>query len=84
MYDIQLSSQAEKFFYKLDKYDQERIGKKFEELKNNPRLGHPYTADLAGSWKLRVGKFRAIYTIRDKELVVLVLKLDYRKRSYKK
>jgi len=82
MYDIQFTKRAEDFFKKLDKSIQEQIAKKIDNLINNPRLGKPLLGDLKGQWSLRIGKYRAIYVIKNKELVILVLKLDLRKKSY--
>ncbi len=82
MYKIILQNPAEKFLKKLDKKEKIRIIKKLKELKRNPEIGIPLTANLTGLWKLRIGDYRAIYAIKDQELVVLVLKLGHRKNIY--
>ena len=82
MYKIIFERQAEKFFRKLDKKEQERIGRKILELENNPELGKPLTVKLAGLWSLRVGDYRALYQIRHNELLILVLKIMHRKNIY--
>ena len=56
--------------------------KKFNELEKNPELGKPLTANLAGLWSLRFGDYRAIYQIKQSELIILVLKLGHRKNIY--
>ena len=35
-------------------------------------------------WRLRVGDFRVIYTVRDQELVILVVSIGHRKDVYRK
>ena len=82
MYKIILEKPAEKFFRKLDKSAKERIAKKLFELENNHEIGKPLTGKLAGLWSLRVGDYRALYQIRDNELVILVLKIGHRKNVY--
>lgn len=82
MYKIIFEKPAEKFFRKLDKKDQERIGRKILELENNPELGKPLTGKLAGLWSLRSGDYRALYQIRHNELLILVLKIGHRKNAY--
>lgn len=82
MYDIQFTKIAENFFKKLDKPIQEQIGKKINLLSENPKLGKPLVGNLKGQWSLRVDKYRIIYTIIDKELIVLVLKIGHRKKVY--
>lgn len=82
MYKIILEKKPADFFRKLERKEQERIAKKFSELGNNPELGKPLTANLAGLWSLRIGDYRAIYEIKHNELIVLVLKLGHRKNIY--
>lgn len=82
MYRIILEKKPESFFRKLEKKEQERIAKKFNELEKNPQLGKPLTASLSGLWSLRFGDYRAIYQIKQNELVILVLKLSHRKNVY--
>ena len=82
MYKIILEKKPESFFRKLERKEQERIAKKFNELEKNPELGKPLTANLAGLWSLRFGDYRAIYQIKHNELLILVLKLGHRKNIY--
>ena len=82
MYKIIIEKKAAEFFKKLERINQERIGKKIEQLKNNPKLGVPYTANLAGLWKLRIGDFRLIYQIKNLELIIVILKIGHRKNVY--
>ena len=82
MYDIMLEKKSENFFRKLERKEQERITKKFNELEKNPELGKPLTANLAGLWSLRFGDYRAIYQIKQSELIIFVLKLGHRKNIY--
>ena len=35
-------------------------------------------------WRIRVGDYRVIYTVRDEELVILVVSLGHRKEIYRK
>ncbi|MCX6748371.1 MAG: type II toxin-antitoxin system RelE/ParE family toxin [Candidatus Pacearchaeota archaeon] len=82
MYSLNLDKNAKIFLKKLDKPEQERILDKLEDLKKNPELGKPLTGNLAGLWSLRIGDYRAIYQIRNLELLILVLKLGHRKNIY--
>jgi len=82
MHEIVFDKKALIFLEKLDKNTQNIIGKKIENLKTNSKLGKPLTGKLGGLWSLRVGDYRAIYQIRHDKLVILVLKLGYRKNVY--
>ncbi|MBU4116400.1 MAG: type II toxin-antitoxin system RelE/ParE family toxin [Nanoarchaeota archaeon] len=45
-------------------------------------MGKILTGRLAGLWSLRFGKYRALYQIRREKLLVLVLRIGYRKNVY--
>jgi len=79
---VELTKKSEKFLKKSDKENQKRIKKKLIDLSENLRLGKSLTANLAGLWSLRFGKFRAIYRIFESKLVVLVLEISHRKNAY--
>ncbi len=77
-----MTAEAESFLAKSDRQTKERIVKKLDSLASNPRLGKPLTANLKGFWSLRIGDYRAIYTIKDKELIVAVITIGHRKNVY--
>ena len=83
MHKVHLNEKPEHFLKKLDKNERERIIKKLTLLETNPQLGKPLTGPLAGLWSLRIGDYRVIYQIKDKELIILVLKIGHRKNVYK-
>lgn len=82
MYEVLVSNQAENFLKTLDKPQQVRIRDKIRKLVYNPRLGKALVGRLAGSRNLRIDQYRVIYTIRDIELVVLVVKIGRRGSVY--
>lgn len=82
MFKIIFQRQPLNFFSKLDKNLQERIGKKIEELKTNPKMGIPLVGNLAGMYKLRIGDYRIIYTLEHEKLIILILKMGHRKNIY--
>ena len=82
MFEVRVEENAEKFLKKLDETTKKRIIKKLKDLETNPELGKPLTANLAGLWSLRIGDYRAIYQIRNNELIILVLQIGHRKNIY--
>lgn len=82
MFDIKFKKRALRFFSKLNRSDQEIIGKKIDKLKINSELGKPLTGTLSGLWSLRVGKYRVLYEIRKNELLIYVLGIGHRKKVY--
>jgi mRNA interferase RelE/StbE len=50
----------------------------------NPRaVGKPLKADLAGLWRYRVGDYRILCQLQDRELLVLVVSVGHRKDIYR-
>ncbi len=82
MYEIIFRTPAEKFLKKLDRSTQKKILGKLEILKESPRIGKPLSGDLSGLWRIRYDKYRIIYEIRDKELIVYILNIGHRKDIY--
>ncbi|WP_256478099.1 type II toxin-antitoxin system RelE/ParE family toxin [Bartonella sp. B1099] len=46
-------------------------------------IGKPLRDQLSGLWRYRVGDYRILCDLYDKELVVLVLAVRHRKNIYK-
>lgn len=83
-YTVKYDPKALKELKKFDNAIARRILRAVADLTNDPRphgarplKGH---ADL---WRLRVGSYRVIYTIRDDELVVLALRVAHRSTIYR-
>ena len=81
-YEVYLTSEAETFLKKCDKSVRGRIVKRLTTLGNDPEAGKPLTAVLAGLRSLRIGDYRAIYEIKNSELLILVIKIGHRKNAY--
>ena len=91
MYSIDFSERAKKQLKKLPKQVAERIVSKIEKLEQDPKPSgikqlinfelenNPFDSPL---YRIRIGDYRAIYTIEDEVLVVLVLQIAHRKEIY--
>jgi len=78
-YDIKAITQ-------MDKPIRNRIIGYLKQLEalNNPRIqGKALTGKYSGLWRYRVGDYRLICQIKDKEIIILVLDIDHRKDIYK-
>ena len=82
MYKIIFGGPADRFFRKLDKSNQVRLGKKILELESNPFLGKSLAGNFISLRSLRVGEYRIIYQIKSNDCVILVLKIGHRKNVY--
>lgn len=83
-YSILLSPPAERQLKALAESVQKRIVKRLRTLREHPRpQGVKKLADEENLYRIREGDYRIIYTIRDKELIVLVVKIGDRKEVYR-
>ena len=83
-YAVQYDPRAVKELTKLDRQVARRIATATERLGADPRP--PGSRDLAGYpdlWRIRIGDYRVIYTIKDAELIVLALSIAHRSSIYR-
>lgn len=83
-YNILFTSNSRKQFSKLTKDIQKRIVTYLEtKVIFNPQLhGKNLVGNKKGLWRYRVGDYRIICQINNKELVILILDLGHRRDVY--
>jgi mRNA interferase RelE/StbE len=82
-YSILLAPAAERQLRSFIPALQKRLVKRMKSLRNNPRpQGVKKLAGDDDLYRIREGDYRIIYTIQDKALIVLVLKIGDRKEVY--
>jgi mRNA interferase RelE/StbE len=85
-YRVVLAPAAERELARLQVASGRRIVRALRALALDPR---PHDARLLVGrpgeriWRIRVGDFRVLYEIRDRELVVLVVKVGHRRDVYR-
>jgi len=83
-YEIDLSRRAEKEIPKLNAAMFGRIGTAIDGLSENPRpLGVRRLRGREGEWRMRVGRFRVLYTIEHATRRILVHRVTDRKDVYR-
>ncbi|HMS85755.1 MAG TPA: type II toxin-antitoxin system RelE/ParE family toxin [Nitrospira sp.] len=83
-YSILLAPPAERQLLSFTPAIQKRLVKRMKALGHDPRP--PGVKKLTGEddlYRIREGDYRVIYTIQDKELIVLVVKIGNRKEVYR-
>jgi Cytotoxic translational repressor of toxin-antitoxin stability system len=84
-YVVLLESRAEKELKSLPKEVLQRVDIKLQALSLNPRPR--WTAKLKGKesegWRLRIGDYRLLYQIDDKENVVRIYRIKHRREVYR-
>ncbi len=86
MYKITFTSSASKIFRKLDSQIKNKVIAYFDQdklLKNPKSFGKALLYEQRGNWRYRVGDYRIICKIIEKELVILILDLGHKKEVYK-
>jgi mRNA interferase RelE/StbE len=83
-YSILLAPPAERQLKALAEPIQKRIVKRLKTLQTNPRpQGVKKLAGEDNLYRIREGEYRIIYTIQDKALTVLIVKIGERKEVYR-
>ena len=87
MYEIELSRKAAKFYQKADTANVRRLNAAFDRLAEDP-FNHnnikQLNGELQGSFRLRVGNIRIIYSIDDAIKIVYIEVIGFRGDVYKK
>ena len=84
---IKVSTNAEKYFKKLDKKLKERIKNHLKEIStyDNP-LGYaqvrPLTGELRGFYRLRIGNYRIVFSLIQEYKVIAVVNIVPRGDAY--
>lgn len=82
MYRIKLTAQAKRELKVIKKMYHGAIDTAFDELANNPYLGKPLSRELAGKFTYKIGAYRIIYRINEKNQTVLIVTAGHRATIY--
>jgi mRNA interferase RelE/StbE len=86
MYEIELSKKAAKFYQKADAAIVRRLNAAFDRLTEEPLHHHsikPLVGELQGSYRMRVGDIRIVYSIDESAKTVFVEVIGFRGDVYK-
>lgn len=83
-YVVRYDPKAIKELAKIGKPNARRVIKAVDSLSTEPRpAGARPLVGFSDLWRIRVGDYRVIYTIKNKELVILVLRIAHRSSIYR-
>ena len=87
-YKVVFTEKAKKQLKKLDKHIALLIigwiEKNIEGCTNPRNYGKSLTGNKTGEWRYRIGEYRLICEIQDKEIIILVLEVGHRREIYEK
>jgi mRNA interferase RelE/StbE len=75
---------AERDLRKLPDIVRARARRGLERLAEDPRIGKPLVGELTSYWSYRVGDYRIVYEIREREVAVLIVMIGHRRDVYEK
>jgi mRNA interferase RelE/StbE len=85
MYKVKVDDKAVKYLRTLDVKVQRQIVHKLQTLAQNPRpAGYIAIKGVKDLCRIRCGNYRIIYSIRDRELLILVVRIGDRKNVYER
>ena len=85
-YRIEFAPKADRQFRNLERSLQVRLGRRIDSLAENPypqgvkKLGGEWEEDL---YRVRVGDYRIVYQVRQKRLLVLIVRIGHRSEVYR-
>ncbi len=83
MYRLVVSPTAHRQLKSIKKNHQLPIKLVIEEIKEDPTLGKRLARELTGKFSYRVGVYRIIYKVNEKDKVVSILTAKHRGEVYK-
>jgi len=82
-FDLRFKSSVRKDLRSIPQTDVARILETLSNLQTNPRPTNAQPLGGRDAWRIRIGRFRAIYTIDDDNVIVEAIKIGHRKDIYR-
>lgn len=82
-WSLRIKQSAAKALAKIPQADRLRLIEAIDKLKTHPAAGSVLKGEFYGLRRVRVGDYRIIYELRNKELIVLVVRIAHRKEVYR-
>ncbi len=81
-YRIRVTNTFEKQLRKLTQRDRERVSRLISDVQESPYLYKSLSGQLSSAKSARVGDIRLVYTIDEKQKLVVLLYVGQRERVY--
>ena len=78
-YTVSIKRSAVKALKKIKREGRLRIVDAIEQLKSNPSAGSVLKGEYSGLRRIRIGSYRIVYEVQERELVVLVIRVGHRR-----
>jgi mRNA interferase RelE/StbE len=81
-YKVRLSNKSAKQLESFPRDLQERVMNALFKIRESPKAGKPLKWRFKGDWSFRVGNYRIVYTIDEKEKIVWIIHIKHRRKAY--
>jgi mRNA interferase RelE/StbE len=82
-YSVRIKASAAKELAAVARPQRERLIEAIDRLGADPLRGTALKGNLTGLRRVRVGDYRIVYEVRHGELIVLVIRVAYRREVYR-
>ena len=82
-YSVLIKRSAEKEVARLPPDARQRVVRRIRALAQDPRPQGCEKLSARDSYRLRIGSYRIVYTIEDRQLVVQVVRVAHRREVYR-
>lgn len=83
MFELRISSRAQKQIKTIKRKYQQSILDALDEIKEYPNVGKPLSRELTGRFSLKIGVYRIIYKVDNRDKIVTVFTVGHRSTAYK-
>jgi len=83
-YAIRIKESAARELQRIPRPERERLIAAIDRLAEKPFAGSALKGELRGLRRIRVGDYRLIYEVQERDLVVLVLRAAHRREAYRR
>ena len=80
---IEIRRQATKDLARIERKGRQRFAAAIDELAHNPRSAGCKKLRNREGRRVRVGEYRILYSIEEERLLVLVVRIGYRREAYR-
>ena len=85
LFEIKWKASAKKELKKIDKSEIPKILNEIEKLSQEPYpINHKKLLGTEHIFRIRVGNYRVIYYIENRELIIEIIRVRHRKEAYRK
>lgn len=83
MFQLKLTAKAKKELKTIAYHHKNALAVVLEELKDDPDIGKLLTRELTGKKTVKVGVYRIIYKVNEKDKIITILTAGHRATVYK-